>query len=345
MTTELTKAAQQALEALTELLPDKKDPNHGGHDARDVRKWRALVERLRALTQRPAAQVYAPDKFCFTEADGSCSSKDPRCMHQPAAQEVGHSDQLAKAKNLLVDLHKIGGTEVRSMIEARTGSWFVWGQDRSLPAPQQATQAQTEREAFEAVMLTQGYGDVPRTCGNGSPCPGEYADQYWELAWRVWQEARASLPAPQQATPAQEVHPLASRCYAMSEPHLSGYRLVLGFETLEAVDAAHTWVANVRKAPQQATPEPVGEPVAFVNWPLRGAPRLVWYSNKALQDAILKSHEGHIPDMLLYTRPAPGVPEGFTLDQIADAFVQAEISDSKFESLSIALAAQAKGGQ
>ena len=53
------------------------------------------------------------------------------------------------------------------------------------------------------------------------------------------------------ATPAQEVHPLASRCYAMSEPHLSGYRLVLGFETLEAVGAAHTWVANVRKAPQQ----------------------------------------------------------------------------------------------
>ena len=56
---------------------------------------------------------------------------------------------------------------------------------------------------------------------------------------------------------AQEVHPLASRCYAMSEPHLSGYRLVLGFETLEAVDAAHTWVANVRKAAQQVTPEPL----------------------------------------------------------------------------------------
>lgn len=77
-----------------------------------------------------------------------------------------------------------------------------------------------------------------------------------EAAATKW-NTRASLPAPQQATPAQEVHPLASRCYAMSEPHLSGYRLVLGFETLEAVDAAHTWVANVRKAPQQATPEPV----------------------------------------------------------------------------------------
>ena len=58
---------------------------------------------------------------------------------RPAAQEVDYSDQLTKAKRLLVDLHKIGGDRVRSMIEARTGSWFIWGQDRSLPAPQQAT--------------------------------------------------------------------------------------------------------------------------------------------------------------------------------------------------------------
>ena len=51
----------------------------------------------------------------------------------PAAQDVDYSEQLTKAKRLLVDLHKIGGDRVRSMIEARTGSWFIWGQDRSLP--------------------------------------------------------------------------------------------------------------------------------------------------------------------------------------------------------------------
>lgn len=57
------------------------------------------------------------------------------------------------------------------------------------------------------------------------------------------------------ATPEPAPHPIAARCYTMSEPHLSGYRLILGFETLEAVDAAHTWVENVRKAHQQATPD------------------------------------------------------------------------------------------
>lgn len=44
---------------------------------------------------------------------------------------------------------------------------------------------------------------------------------------------------------------------------MSGYRLVSGFETLEAVGAAHTWVANVRKATQrpaeQAEPDHAAE--------------------------------------------------------------------------------------
>lgn len=48
------------------------------------------------------------------------------------------------------------------------------------------------------------------------------------------------------------------------------------------------------KAAQQA------EPVAFVHWPLSGGPRLVWYSNKALEAAILKAYEGHQADLLLY---------------------------------------------
>ena len=46
--------------------------------------------------------------------------------------------------------------------------------------------------------------------------------------------------------------------------------------------------------------------------------------------------------------PAAALDAGYTLDQIADACVQAEISDGKFESLSIALAAMSaqagKGG-
>ena len=48
-----------------------------------------------------------------------------------------------------------------------------------------------------------------------------------------------------------------------------------------------------------------GEPVAFVHWPMSGPPRLVWYSNKALENAIQKAHEGYQPDMRLYTHPSP----------------------------------------
>lgn len=55
-------------------------------------------------------------------------------------------------------------------------------------------------------------------------------------------------------------------------------------------------------APQQEAQEPT----AFIHWPINGPPRLVWYSQKALNDAILKTHEdGYKPDVKLYTAPQP----------------------------------------
>jgi len=41
---------------------------------------------------------------------------------------------------------------------------------------------------------------------------------------------------------------LSKRCYLMSEPHLSGFRLIIGFERLTDVQAAHTAVSNVSPA-------------------------------------------------------------------------------------------------
>ena len=40
-------------------------------------------------------------------------------------------------------------------------------------------------------------------------------------------------------------NPLARHAYSCSEPHLSGYRLVIGFETLEQVQEAHQYVAKI----------------------------------------------------------------------------------------------------
>lgn len=176
MTTELTKAAQQALEALDEIHAGKRHPQLALAVAHNLR---------RALTHRPAAQTER-------EADTG-----PRVLREVFGLCEDTIDKMA-AEN----------TE------------FSRGR------------------AFEAKGISRALGTW-------------FQDEYCGRSYM----GEPSLPAPQQATPAQEVHPLASRCYAMSEPHLSGYRLVLGFETLEAVDAAHTWVANVRKAPQQATPE------------------------------------------------------------------------------------------
>jgi hypothetical protein len=55
-------------------------------------------------------------------------------------------------------------------------------------------------------------------------------------------------------------NPLTARCYTMSEPHLSGYRLILGFQTREAVEAAHHWVVCLGRddmpTPDQSHQEP-----------------------------------------------------------------------------------------
>lgn len=74
------------------------------------------------------------------------------------------------------------------------------------------------------------------------------------------------------------------------------------------VAAGHVSQELVDKAmalPGAPQPAHSGEPVAFIHWPINGPPRLAWYSQKALNDAILKTYEGHQPDVELYTAPQP----------------------------------------
>lgn len=71
-----------------------------------------------------------------------------------------------------------------------------------------------------------------------------------EQAWTAFTAAVASngvgIAAQQPATPEPVVsrNPFASRCYTMSESHLSGHRLIVGFEKLGDVQDAHEWVAR-----------------------------------------------------------------------------------------------------
>ena len=51
----------------------------------------------------------------------------------------------------------------------------------------------------------------------------------------------------------RETNPLGKRCYVISEKHLSGQRLIIGFYSAADCDAAHDFVIAQRKA--KAAPE------------------------------------------------------------------------------------------
>lgn len=68
----------------------------------------------------------------------------------------------------------------------------------------------------------------------------------------------------------------------------------------------------------RSQPAHSGEPVAFIHWPINDSPRLVWYIQKAPNDAILKTSEGPQPDVKLYAAPQPAVREPLTDGQIAE---------------------------
>lgn len=72
----------------------------------------------------------------------------------------------------------------------------------------------------------------------------------WSAAWSA--APFSTTPQPAQATqveaktdkPAAVRNPFAARCYTMSESHLSGHRLIVGFEKLGDAQDAHEWVAR-----------------------------------------------------------------------------------------------------
>lgn len=70
--------------------------------------------------------------------------------------------------------------------------------------------------------------------------PDNIARNDREISWLKDLRSMVAMRHPAQAGHAS---PLSKRLYALSEPHLSGYRLVLGFETLADCQAAHEAIA------------------------------------------------------------------------------------------------------
>lgn len=57
-------------------------------------------------------------------------------------------------------------------------------------------------------------------------------------------QKRVAAQQPATGGPVVSRNPFASRCYTMSESHLSGHRLIVGFEKLGDAQDAHEWVAQ-----------------------------------------------------------------------------------------------------
>lgn len=240
--------AWQALEALTALLPNKSDPNHEGHDARDVRKWRALVERLRALTQRPAAHT---EREAF----------EPNAKLMELADRIDHEQ-----------LWRLSGLAQMDLPQEK--------QDRVL--------AGVMLRRYAELLGNDGWRIFP-------PRPGvsfraSTLDKVVEMARRD-DARRASLPAPQQATPERHLTVTTNQ---------QGEAFMVSWQDDEHRILEVVWERN------PATPEPVGEVVYIAKGHLREV------LNGNTMNAYLSPEPDRFADVALSTRPAPGVPEGFT---------------------------------
>lgn len=144
--------------------------------------------------------------------------------------------------------------------------------------------AQTEREAFEAWARPNGY-DLRR-----NDVLGHYSSIDTSRAWDGFRAGRASLPAPQQATPAEEFKTINCQVNGID-----------GTAEVRRVDENTVDIGRVVAFAdeQQATPEPVGEPFGYF---------------RALPFGWEQCGEHDDGAVALYDRPAPGVPEDVQRD-------------------------------
>jgi hypothetical protein len=97
--------------------------------------------------------------------------------------------------------------------------------------------------------LRSTHAQAGRTCAT---CNAVLADGPQPLSTYEKQSSQAGADAVRGA--------LASRCFSMSEPYLSGWRLILGFDTREEVDAAQEYVARLPMRDAFASPPSVSVP-------------------------------------------------------------------------------------
>ena len=129
--------------------------------------------------------------------------------------------------------------------------------------------------------------------------------------------APAAQPAPSEPATTEPVvsrNPFASRCYTMRESHLSGHRLIVGFEKLGDAQDAHEWVARQVRGdfthPAPSVPA-TAEPVAWLDEMLADT-REVFDANGSETPQAVRDVIEYVASWVTVYReknhPAPSVP-------------------------------------
>lgn len=317
MTTELTKAAQQALEALDEIHAGKRHPQLALAVAHNLR---------RALTQRPAAQA---EREAFARAAPIPTPAPPFATYDEHGN--GCDDEIQ-------DFY------YRHCQDVETRAFNRGYDAASLPAPQQATPAQDAENAGlvsanghlsmllneSTQMLAQLREMVDAlhdTWSNGGrPERGEFP-----LLDRVddWLNARPpEMLTPQQATPDPEweTSPKDGEQWEttpkQATPEPVGEPLQGGLDNDALLNAWRSKLPGVTPTDAQMTAFALGVEVGFAH--ARKLERSDW---SRVHDVLKKAgvHPGrtddHLADVIakaLANRPAPGVPDGWRIFRTHD---------------------------
>ena len=290
MSKELTMAAQQALEAL-------KNARHGrvleGKSIDD-----AIYTLSQALTQRPAAQ---------TERDTG-----PRVLREVFAVCEDTMDKMAAEST---EFSRVRAFEAKGISRA-IGTWFqdeYCGRSHmgepSLPAPQQATPEPRKDEARRLI-------DTLRNDARG----GRAATVHdLDAAANLIEASLSATPEPLTLGPLakRNIYDAIRGAYDLGYNDARNARTVPGDSAPgydgRSVEEDHGGALfNTLNRRLAATPEPVGEVVA---WQRRDRNIVTgewseWHEDDDIEEELDPEWAERRP---LFTRPAPGVPDGWKL--------------------------------
>ena len=197
-----------------------------------------------------------------------------------AASPTPPAEQQAAPKAAPVRACVCGEPQASGTVHRVDGPCYV-------AAPQQEAQEpypiDTDPQGIRAIVADAITGALAFGAQGANPPPeGHWLTPFWEMAR---EEAMRTKPALLSRDTLYLLRRLLSNQHTLTGPEFR---------------------AELEKVVGEAYQQEAQEPAAFIHWPINGPPRLVWYSQKALNDAILKTHEdGYKPDVKLYTAPQP----------------------------------------